>query len=93
MKRVLEGHEVKTVAEMKWRGIKNGKLLALATAEFDAFPTVDKNLQFQQNLQAIPIPIVVVYSRFLRWKDLEPYVPAILERLNSPLERKVYVIE
>ncbi len=93
MKRALVGHEVKTVADMKWRGIKNGKLLSMAATEFDAFITVDKNLQFQQNLNSIPLPVIVVHSRFLRWRDLEPYTPAILERLNSPLERKVYVVE
>jgi hypothetical protein len=93
MKRALDGHEVKTVADMKWRGVKNGKLLALAATEFDAFLTVDKNLQFQQNLDSIPIPVLVIHSRFLRWQDLQPFVPAVLERLNAPLEKKLYVME
>ena len=33
----LPGHAVKTVVEMGWRGYKNGRLLAAAAAEFDAF--------------------------------------------------------
>jgi hypothetical protein len=92
MKRALEGHDVKTVADLKWEGIKNGRLLALAATEFDVFLTVDKNLQFQQNLHTIPLPIIVVNSRFLRWHDLLPFVPTILKHLDSPLERKVYVV-
>jgi predicted nuclease of predicted toxin-antitoxin system len=38
----LPGHEVMTVTWMKWKGIKNGKLLDLAEAEnFDIFITMD----------------------------------------------------
>ena len=31
----LPGHEVKTVAELGWAGVKNGELLRRAAAEFD----------------------------------------------------------
>jgi hypothetical protein len=40
----LPGHDVKTVVEMGWSGVKNGALLALAGLGFDAFIMVDKNL-------------------------------------------------
>ena len=50
LRQALPNHEVKTVVEMGWGGIKNGNLLALAAASFDAFITVDKNLPYQQNL-------------------------------------------
>jgi hypothetical protein len=46
----LPAHDVKTVPQMGWAGIKNGVLLTLAEAEFDVFITVDRNLSFQQNL-------------------------------------------
>jgi predicted nuclease of predicted toxin-antitoxin system len=45
--RALPNHEVKTVVEMGWGGVKNGNLLALAASRFDAFITVDKNLPYQ----------------------------------------------
>ena len=45
---------------MGWGGVQNGKLLALAATEFDAFLTVDKNLQYQQNLTALPISVLVL---------------------------------
>jgi hypothetical protein len=41
--RELAGHEVKTVPQMGWAGIKNGELLTLAEKEFEAFVT-DRNL-------------------------------------------------
>ena len=39
-----------TVQRSGWTGIKNGKLLELAAAEFDVFLTMDRNLEFQQDL-------------------------------------------
>jgi len=44
----LSAHTVKTAVEMGWSGRKNGALLALAAAEFEAFITVDQNLPYQQ---------------------------------------------
>jgi hypothetical protein len=35
--------------EAAWSGVKNGKLLALASADFDEFVTVDKKLPIQPN--------------------------------------------
>ena len=48
---------------MGWAAIKNGELLASASRRFDAFVTVDRNLSFQQNVQALPIAIIVLYAK------------------------------
>ena len=39
----IPGHEVKTVAEVGWAGVKNGELLRRAAAAFDVLITVDRN--------------------------------------------------
>jgi hypothetical protein len=45
------GHDVTSVQEQGWTGIKNGDLLAAAeSAGFDVFIVADKNLRHQQNL-------------------------------------------
>ena len=44
LRRALPGHVVRSVVEMGWSGVKNGKLLGLAAADFDAFITVDRAL-------------------------------------------------
>ena len=44
----LPGHEVKTVAELGWAGVRNGELLRRAAAAFDVLITVDRNLEYQQ---------------------------------------------
>ena len=63
LRRALPGHEVRTVGEMGWSGVKNGKLLALAATAFDAFVTVDKNLPYQQNLSTLPVAVIVLDAR------------------------------
>ena len=60
LRRFLPAHQVSTVVLEGWLGIKNGKLLALAAASFDAFITVDKNLPYQQNTAALPIAVLVL---------------------------------
>jgi hypothetical protein len=47
--RELPGHDVRTVSEMGWSGIKNGPLLHRAAQEFDIFLTVDQGIEHQQN--------------------------------------------
>lgn len=59
---LITGHSVSSVRLEGWAGIKNGKLLALAAARFDVFVTADRNLEFQQNLAALPIAIVRAVS-------------------------------
>lgn len=44
LKALFVGHEVKTVVEMSWAGLKNGVLLSKSEVSFDAFLTVDQNL-------------------------------------------------
>jgi predicted nuclease of predicted toxin-antitoxin system len=51
LRRSLPGHAVATVVEMGCGGVKNGRLLALASQQFDAFLTADKNLPYQRNLR------------------------------------------
>jgi predicted nuclease of predicted toxin-antitoxin system len=90
LRRALPGHEVRTVGEMGWSGVKNGKLLALAATAFDAFVTVDKNLPYQQNLSSLPVAVIVLDARSIELPALLPLVPA-LELQLSLLKPKTYV--
>lgn len=42
--RALPTHQVSTVSQEGWSGVKNRKLLVLASTKFDALITGDKNL-------------------------------------------------
>ena len=79
---LLVGHEATTVPKSGWAGIKNGKLLALAATKFDVFLTADRNVEFQQNLSALPIAILIVMVKSNRMEDVKPLVPEILKELN-----------
>jgi predicted nuclease of predicted toxin-antitoxin system len=79
---MLAGHDVSTVQRNGWSGIKNGKLLSLAADHFDAFLTMDGNLEHQQNLATLPVAVLVVEAVSNRIEHLVPLVPAILRTLN-----------
>ena len=75
---LLVGHEASNVHGHGWAGIKNGELLRRAHGVCDVFVTLDRNLEFQQNIKVLPYGIVVVRSRSNRMIDLTPHIPAIL---------------
>lgn len=76
----ISGHVVSTVASQGWGGISNGKLLALAQAEFDIFVTVDRNLSFQQNLPSFTIAVILLSANSNRINDLVALSPRPVER-------------
>lgn len=75
---LLVGHEISHVHSLGWAGVKNGELLRRASAVCQVFITLDRNLEFQQNLKALPIGIVVVRAVSNRIADLRPLIPSIL---------------
>ncbi len=74
----IEGYATRTVQGHGWAAITNGKLLALAQAEFDVFVTVDRNLSFQQHLPKFTIAVVPLHARTNRLIDLVLLVPELL---------------
>ena len=93
LKELLAGHEVSTVREMGWNGRSNGELLALARHEFDAFVTLDRNLEFQQNITERDIPIILLIPGRSNIEHLSPLVPGILGALNDLERGRVIHIE
>jgi hypothetical protein len=68
---------------MGWSGIKNGRLLKLASQEFDVFMTADQNLEHQQNLTTLPVAIIILVAQDNRMQTLGPLIPDILSCLES----------
>ncbi len=79
----LPGHEVKTVAEAGWAGVKNGALLQLAASHFDVLLTVDRNLEYQQSFSALAIAVIVVDVPSNDIDVLRPFMPAVLNALPN----------
>jgi len=63
--------------------ITNGKLLALAQAEFDVFVTVDRNLSFQQHLPKFDIAVILLKAKSNRVTDLMALIPELLQAISS----------
>lgn len=77
----LSGHEVTTVAEAGWAGVKNGALLQLAATRFEVLLTVDRNLEYQQNFSGLTIAVIVVDAPSNDIEVLRLLMPKILDAL------------
>ena len=89
---LLVGHTCESVRQRGWKGLKNGKLLAAASSDFDVLLTADKSMEYQQNLAKLPMSILIMLARSNRVEDLAKVVPAVLselERLPPRTLRKV----
>ena len=79
----LIGHEVDTVQLRGWAGVANGELMRQAGGQYEAFVTMDRNIEFQQNIPALPFGIVLVRAASNRMVHLLKLVPAILKALQG----------
>lgn len=93
LKPYLTDHEVFTVRELKWSGIKNGKLMTRCVEHhFDILLTIDKNLQFQQNLDKFALTIVVLNSFTSKAEELVMFLPVLRSQIEQLEKHKAYLI-
>jgi len=84
LKGYLSGHECHTVPEAGWAGKKNGDLLFIAEESgFDVFLTLDRGMEYEQNLKGREIAVILISARSSRLADLLPGIPGILNALRS----------
>jgi len=90
----LTEFEVKTVVEMDWSGLKNGRLLSEAIEEkFDILLTIDKNLEHQQNMDNYEITVVVLDVEKSKIEFLLEFLPQFKEQIDEYKKGNVYLIE
>jgi hypothetical protein len=77
------GHNIKTVAEAGWTGLKNGDLLQRAATKFDVLLTVDRNLEYQQSFAGLALAVIVVHAPSNDVAVLRPLVPAVLAAMSG----------
>jgi hypothetical protein len=81
--REFVGHDVFTVDEAGFKGLKNGALLRRAVSEnFEVLVTVNQNLSRQQNLKSLDIAVLILVARKNRYDALKPLIPEALEILK-----------
>jgi hypothetical protein len=83
LRRELTGHDVRTVTEMGWSGLKNGPLLRRAAQNFDVFLTVDQGVEYQQSLSGLKLVVVVLAAKSNDIDDLHPLMPRVRDILEQ----------
>jgi hypothetical protein len=61
VKVLFQGRTVATVHEQGWDTLGDGALLAAAQKDFDVLGTIDRGLEFQQNLAKFQLGVIVVH--------------------------------
>ena len=80
----LIGHDVRTVQQQSWAGLKNGALLTEAEAAgFSVLVTGDQNLEHQQNLTKRKLGVIVLQAASNALEDLLPVVAAALAAIDK----------
>jgi hypothetical protein len=83
LKRQLAPHDVRTVQDMGWHGIKNGKLLRLAQISFEALITIDQNLIYQQHIASFNLGLLILHAPSNRFSDLAPLITEMIAELTN----------
>ncbi|MFD1259023.1 hypothetical protein ACFQ3S_19625 [Mucilaginibacter terrae] len=77
-------HEVYTVRDKGWNGVKNGKLLKLLIEHsFDVLIIFDKNLQYQQSFDKYTITVFVLTAPINTYAELTKLSKEVISHLQT----------
>jgi predicted nuclease of predicted toxin-antitoxin system len=93
LKREFADHEVNTVEEAGFKGLENGNLLRAASGTYDVLVTVDRNLQYQQNLTRLEIPILILSAKRNSYLRLKPLIPRALKALETIKAGEIVLVQ
>src|ERR1017187_5003517 len=80
--RFLTGHSVEEAQARGWEELANGELIDIAEqAGFEVMVTTDKNIQYQQNLKARKIALVVLEHS--QWPMVKLVAENIVAAINA----------
>jgi predicted nuclease of predicted toxin-antitoxin system len=83
------GHEVYTVRDMAWNGVKDVELLSLLEKHgFHALLTFDKNIRYQQNFAGSGTAVFILSAHINSYQELTKLSPLIrhyLEKVKLPV--------
>src|ERR1035441_9550904 len=78
----LSGHSVEEARMREWDQLANGELIAVAEqAGFEVMVTADKNIRYQQNLEARKIALVVLEHS--QWPMVKLVADKIVVAVNA----------
>lgn len=82
VKHDLKSHDVSTVDEAGFKGLKNGELLRAASGVFDVLVTVDQNLPFQQNIHTLQLAVIRIVAEGITYEKLRPTMSDVIDTLT-----------
>lgn len=80
---LLDDHFVRTVQQVGFGGLVNGKLLKAAAPDFDVLISGDQNMAYQQNANTLPMSVIVLIAKNNKLESFAPLVPKLLDTLAS----------
>jgi predicted nuclease of predicted toxin-antitoxin system len=86
VKLLFSDHERATVHEKGWDALEDGPLLALAVKEFDVLVTIDRGLEFQQNIPKFKIGVIIVHvpkNQLAHYRALQKELLLAVEKIQS----------
>ncbi len=75
--------QVTTVSRQRWQGMRNGELLNRAAVVFDALVTMDRGIEYQQNLRKYTIGVILISAKSNRIEDIRPAMLRVNEALRE----------
>ena len=90
--RDLAEHQARTVKQLGWEHYDDGELLRHASAEFDVFVTVDKDLPYQRNLETFDIAVIILRGRTTRLADLRSLLPLLRGAIDKSKKGEAQVV-
>ncbi|HLO99424.1 MAG TPA: DUF5615 family PIN-like protein [Fimbriimonas sp.] len=86
-------HEVSTVGEQSWCGLKNGELVRAANPTFDCLFTVDNNMRFQTNIANLNLSVAVAPVGIRSVEGFQPYVEQFEQRIQELLPGEYLILD
>ncbi|MHB1298198.1 MAG: hypothetical protein ACYC0B_06690 [Gemmatimonadaceae bacterium] len=83
---------METIHQRRWSDLDDGPILAAAESEYDALPTADQNLWYQQNLRGRKLRIVVLRAARTSLPVLAPLAPLVLGALAEMQSGELRVV-
>lgn len=87
------GHDVETIERAGFKGLENGDLLKAASGAFEVLVTVDRNIEYQQNPEKLPMAVLIISAVSNRLEHLLPLVPDVLAALDNISKGEIVVVE
>ncbi len=75
--------QVPTVSRQGWKGTRNSELLRQAAAMFDVLVTMDRGIEYQQNISKYAIGVILISARSNRLEDIQPAMLRVNQMLRD----------